>query len=36
MSSGVVAELTEQRGYISIDWIDRADTIDWISLVGEV
>ena len=24
LSSGVVEELTEQRGYISVDWVDRA------------
>ena len=36
LSEGVVEELTEQRGYISIDWVDRADTTDWISLVGDV
>ena len=26
LTSGVVEELDEQRGYISIDWADRADT----------
>ena len=36
LSEGVVEELTEQRGYISIDWVDRAETTDWISLVGDV
>ena len=36
LSRGVVQELTEQRGYISVDWVDRADTTDWISLVGDV
>lgn len=28
LSGGVVEELTEQRGYISIDWVDRADTTE--------
>ena len=36
LSNGVVEELTEQRGYISIDWVDRADTTEWITLVGDV
>jgi hypothetical protein len=36
LSRGVVKELTEQRGYISVDWVDRADTTEWITLVGEV
>ena len=36
LSSGVVEELTEQRGYISVDWVDRADTTEWITLVGDV
>ena len=36
LSRGVVEELTEQRGYISVDWVDRADTTEWITLVGEV
>ncbi len=36
LSPGVVEELTEQRGYISIDWVDRADTADWITLVGDI
>ena len=36
LSRGVVKELTEQHGYISVDWVDRADTTDWITLVGEV
>ena len=35
LSRGVVEELTEQRGYISIDWVDRADTTEWITLVGD-
>lgn len=34
LSDGVVEELTEQRGYISIDWVDRAETTAWITLVG--
>jgi hypothetical protein len=36
LSRGVVEELTEQHGYISVDWVDRADTTDWITLAGEV
>ena len=36
LSRGVVEELTEQRGYISVDWVDRADTTEWITLVGEL
>jgi len=36
LSRGVVEELTEQRGYISVDWVDRADTTELISLVGDV
>ena len=36
LSSGVVEELTEQRGYIGVDWVDRADTTEWITLVGDV
>ena len=36
LSSGVVEELTEQRGYISVDCVDRADTTEWITLVGDV
>lgn len=36
LSSGVVEELNEQRGYISIDWVDRADTTEWITLVGDI
>jgi hypothetical protein len=36
LSRGVVEELAEQHGYISVDWVDRADTTDWITLAGEV
>jgi hypothetical protein len=36
LTRGVVEELTEQRGYISVDWVDRADTTDWITLAGAV
>jgi len=36
LSRGVVEELTEQRGYVSVDWVDRADTTEWITLVGEL
>lgn len=36
LSSGVVEELTEQRDYISVNWVDRADTTEWITLVGDV
>ncbi|WP_049924585.1 hypothetical protein [Halopiger djelfimassiliensis] len=36
LSAGVVEELTEQRGYLSIDWVDRADTTEWITIVDDV
>ena len=36
LSHGVVEELTEQRGYISIDWVDRAETTAWITTVDNV
>jgi hypothetical protein len=36
LSRGVVDELTEQRGYISIDWVDRAATTEWITTVDDV
>jgi hypothetical protein len=36
LSSGVTEELNEQRDYVSVDWVDRADTTDWITLVGDV
>ena len=36
LSRGVVEELNEQRGYISVDWVDRADTTEWITLAGEI
>jgi len=36
LTRGVVEELTEQRGYISVDWVDRADTTEWITLAGAV
>lgn len=32
----VVEELDEQRGYISIDWIERARTTDWVLIVAPV
>ena len=35
LSNGVVEELTEQRGYISIDWVERAETTEWVTLVGD-
>ena len=28
LSRGVVEELTEQRGYIDVDWVNRADTTE--------
>jgi len=28
LTPGVVEELTEQRGYISIDWVDRSDIVE--------
>ena len=36
LSPGVIEELTEQRGYISIDWVDRATTTEWITPVEDV
>lgn len=36
LTPGVVEELAEQRGYISIDWEDRADTTAWINLIDTV
>lgn len=36
LTPGVVVELAEQRGYISIDWVDRADTTSWITLIDTV
>lgn len=36
LTPGVVEELAEQRGYISIDWVDRADTTSWITLIDTV
>lgn len=36
LTPGVVEELTEQLGYISIDWVDRADTTEWITLIDAV
>lgn len=36
LTRGVVGELTEQHEYISVDWVDRADTMDWITLAGAV
>ena len=36
LTPGVVEEVSEQRGYISIDWVDRADTTEWITLLDAV
>ncbi|MFC3959241.1 hypothetical protein [Halovivax cerinus] len=36
LTPGVVEEVSEQRGYISIDWVDRADTTEWITLLDTV
>jgi hypothetical protein len=36
LTPGVVEELAEQRGYISIDWVDRADTTEWITVLDTV
>jgi hypothetical protein len=33
LTNGVIDELAEQYGYISIDWVDRADTVEWITLL---
>lgn len=32
----VVEELAEQRGYIDIDWVDRADTTAWTNFLDTV
>ena len=36
LTPGVVEEVSEQQGYISIDWVDRADTTEWITLLDTV
>lgn len=36
LTPGVVAELGEQRGYIGVDWVDRADTTEWLTLIDTV
>ena len=36
LTPGVIEELTEQRGYISIDWVDRAATTEWITPIEDV
>lgn len=36
LTPGVVKEVSEQHGYISIDWVDRAATTDWITLLDAV
>jgi hypothetical protein len=36
LSRGVVEELSEQCGSTSVDWMDRADTTDRTTLVGDV
>lgn len=36
LTPDVMEELAEQRGYISIDWVDRADTTEWITLIDSV
>lgn len=32
----MVEELTEQRGYMGIDWVDRSDTTEWLTIVDAV
>jgi len=36
LTPDVVEEVSEQQGYISIDWIGRADTAEWITLLDAV
>ena len=36
LTESVIEELTEQRGYISIDWVDRANTTKWVTALGEI
>ncbi|WP_256030802.1 hypothetical protein [Natronomonas aquatica] len=31
----VIDELSEQQAYMSIDWVDKAETTDWIKQTGE-
>jgi hypothetical protein len=31
----VIDELSEQQAYMSIDWVDKAETTDWIEQTGE-
>jgi hypothetical protein len=33
LTSSVGEGLTEQRGYISVDWMDQADTTKWIAII---
>ncbi len=32
----VITELNEQRAYMSIDWVDKAQTAEWIETTGEL
>jgi hypothetical protein len=32
----VVEEVSEQQGYISVDWVDRADTTEWLTVLNAV
>ena len=36
LSRGVVEELTEQRGYIGVNWVERAETMDSVTTVEDV
>ena len=36
LTGGVVEELDEQRGYIRVDWPDRANTTEWITILGDL
>jgi len=36
LTPGVVEEIAEQRGYISVDWVDRAATSEWLTLLDAV
>ncbi|SFR97897.1 hypothetical protein SAMN05216559_1935 [Halomicrobium zhouii] len=36
LTPGVTEEIAEQHGYISIDWVDRADTTEWITVIDTV
>lgn len=36
LTQRVIAELNEQQAYMSIDWVDKAQTAEWIEQTGEL